>query len=406
MGEEGNAKATPAELGPLVEATRREDGFWVDERGSPLRVSASDLERHTYCPLSWRLSRAGVSGEGEAIEAGTVRHREIHRKMVDYQQREQRARRESVIWLWWFTVVVALCADTAAFFFLDEGMVSEAFVGEAGRFLALLALVWLVAALLLIYLPWRQWLGKPFGLAQPPQFGNLTDEEFADLMDSPFRREDDTWFGVGRLESRLLIGSIAIALHGLAIYLAQDRTAVTFAFIILTLVWMLITAWRLHRVIATEEAADEAKTEAGLDKDDILSYSDDDGSTAALLEDAESGLRGRPDQIVNIDSQYIPVEQKTGRVPTRPYDSHEMQVLAYLRLVELTTGVSPAYGILRYGGEALFTVPWDDNSAATLERAIQEVQRLMAEGGAERSHESIGKCKNCSRRKRCPAALA
>ena len=33
MGEEGNAKATPAELGPLVEATRREDGFWVDERG-------------------------------------------------------------------------------------------------------------------------------------------------------------------------------------------------------------------------------------------------------------------------------------------------------------------------------------------------------------------------------------
>ena len=162
----------------------------------------------------------------------------------------------------------------------------------------------------------------------------------------------------------------------------------------------------MHRVIATEEAADEAKTEAGLDKDDILSYSDDDGSTAALLEDAESGLRGRPDQIVNIDSQYIPVEQKTGRVPTRPYDSHEMQVLAYLRLVELTTGVSPAYGILRYGGEALFTVPWDDNSAATLERAIQEVQRLMAEGGAERSHESIGKCKNCSRRKRCPAALA
>ena len=108
---------------------------------------------------------------------------------------------------------------------------------------------------------------------------------------------------------------------------------------------------------------------------------------------------------MKIDNQFIPVEQKTGKVPFEPHDSHRMQLLAYLHLVGNTTDTIPDYGILRYGGEALFTIPWDDTARTDLALSIQEIQRLMVEGGAERNHERKGKCRNCSRRSKCPQSL-
>ena len=74
---------------PLSDGVKRKDGFWIDSEGIPLAVSASDLERHTYCPVSWQLSKAGVSGEGEAIDRGAKTHAEIHQKMVDYKKSEK-----------------------------------------------------------------------------------------------------------------------------------------------------------------------------------------------------------------------------------------------------------------------------------------------------------------------------
>lgn len=390
--------------GPLFEGTRREDGYWVDASGVPLPVSASDLERHTYCPVSWQLSKAGISGEGEALRQGMVEHDRIHRSMAAFKENEDRADRELVVWSWWFIVVCALSADSAAFFFVGEGLLSEAFVGDVGRYLVLLALVWLGLAIALIWLPWRRWLGWPFGLAQPPAIAETGLDETG--IDSPFALDgDDDLIRGCRLEARLLLASIAVALHGLAIYLAQQRNVMTFALIVITLAWLLLTAAQLHRALRYDRKAREARTDAGLEKDDILAYSDDAGETASLLTDAESGLRGRPDQIVRIDNQFIPLEQKTGKVPEEPHDSHRMQLLAYLDLVAKTTDTVSDYGILRYGGEALFTVAWDDLARADLREGVQEIQRLMVEGGAERNHQRPGKCRNCSRRHRCPQSL-
>jgi len=187
-----------------------------------------------------------------------------------------------------------------------------------------------------------------------------------------------------------LLASIAVALHGLAIILARDRSVLAFSLIVAALAWLLITAWRLHRALAFERKARHARDRAGLSKDDILAYSDDAGESAALLVDEVTGLRGRPDQIVRIDNQFIPVEQKTGKIPNAPHDSHRMQLLAYLHLVSDTTSTEPDYGILRYGGEALFTVGWNASARAEVVESIQEVQRLMVEGGAERNHQREG----------------
>ena len=408
MGGDKSVESALDLSGSIAEGKRRKDGYWTNLEGVPLPVSASDLERHTYCPVSWQLSKAGVSGEGEAIEKGMVAHDQIHEKMQEFKRSEEQASRELLIWSWWITVLCALSADSAAFFFVSEGAISEQFVQDMGRYLIMLAVVWLVVAIILISLPWRRWLGWPFGLAQPPILGDsgLESGETLSPFDPGFYSEEDTDLGKGGVtEARLLLASIAVALHGLAIYWGQNRSILTFALIVATLAWLLFTAWQLHRVLTAGQKEMGAREGAGLAKDDILAYSDDAGESAALLVDEEIGVRGRPDQIVRIDNQYIPVEQKTGKVPPNPHDSHRMQLLAYLHLVSNTTGTMPEYGILRYGGEALFTVPWDDLARADLASSIQEIQRLMVEGGAKRNHERVGKCRNCSRRKMCPQSL-
>ena len=408
MGGEKSVEVALELSGPITEGKQRKDGFWTDLKGIPLPVSASDLERHTYCPVSWQLSKAGVSGEGEAIEKGMLAHDQIHEKMQEFKRSEDRASRELLIWSWWITVLCALSADSAAFFFVNEGAISEEFIQDMGRYLVILAVVWLVLAIMLISLPWRRWLGRPFGLAQPPIIGSsgLKSEEIASPFEFGNNNENEGGFGKGGVtEARLLLASIAVALHGLAIYWAQNRTILTFSLIVVTLAWLLFSAWQLHRVLISGREADGARDDAGMSKNGILAYSDDAGESAALLIDEEIGIRGRPDQIVKIDNQFIPVEQKTGKIPREPHDSHRMQLLAYLHLVSNTTGTMPDYGILRYGGDALFTVPWNDSEKENLATSIQEVQRLMVEGGAQRNHERIGKCRNCSRRKMCPQSL-
>ena len=194
---------------------------------------------------------------------------------------------------------------------------------------------------MLISLPWRRWLGKPFGLAQPPEIdaSGLTEN----VEGSNIGSLDASGIGEGGVtEFRLLVASIAVALHGLAIYWAENRTVLTFALIVFTLAWLLFSAWQLHRVLIKDREALDAKKEAGLSESEELAYSDD-SNQAALLIDEDIGLRGRPDQIVKIDNQFIPVEQKTGKIPVHPHDSHRMQLLAYLHLVSKTTNSEPEY---------------------------------------------------------------
>ena len=403
MGETQSVEVALDLSGAIAQGQRREDGYWENVKGDSLPVSASDLERHTYCPVSWQLSKAGVSGDGEALQKGMREHDRIHKKMVDYKNSETKASQELVIWTWWITVVCALSADSAAFFFVNEGTISEDFIQNVGRYLIVLAAVWLLLAIMLISLPWRRWLGRPFGLAQPPEIEASGLSEHVEGL--TIESLDTSGVGEGGVtEFRLLIASIAVALHGLAIYWAENRTFLTFALIVATLAWLLFSAWQLHRVLIKDREALDAKKEAGLTESEELAYSDDSGE-AALLIDEDIGLRGRPDQIVKIDNQFIPVEQKTGKIPVHPHDSHRMQLLAYIHLVSKTTSTEPEYGILRYGSDSLFTVAWDQTGKKDLYDSIQEIQRLMVEGGAKRNHEREGKCRNCSRRASCPQSL-
>ena len=383
----------------LVIADESDDGFWRDESGKPLHVSASDLERHAYCPLSWSLARDGKTGRGKAIDKGRIKHAEIHQKVENFKLKQNDLRRALIIWSWWFTIVVMFVTDAIIFTNISDDRTPI----DISRYLSILSVVWLIAALLAIYLPWRKWINLP--IEKSPELQDLKnlDEVAIPRTLQPYGFIGG-WRQGGRVEAGLLMGATIFGLHAIGLMWAEDKEQAGFILVTVAMIWTLLASWQLQRALLADNALEVARINAGLDENTDVAYSDDE-ATAGLLVDDLSGLRGRPDQIVIVDGEFIPVEQKTGKIPEKPHKSHKMQLLAYLHLVESTTGRKPPYGVLKYGSENLHTIDWNDENEHQLFSAVKEVQRLKVQGGAERNHNRKGKCESCSRRYACDSSL-
>ena len=398
MGETANDDTSPPSA--ISDAQLCKDGFWRDSKNSPLRISASDIERHAYCPMSWSLARQGNSGQGEAIEEGKNKHAEIHKKVLEFQEKQILFKRHLLIWTWWFTVIIALIIDSIAFIVIDDIVVSPI---DLARYLALWSAILLFTTILAISVPWRSWLGLSETLRQEKT--RLIKQN--EIMQSEWETIDfqGGWFEAGKFEISLLFTVILLGIHSIALVAAENRTQAGFILFTLAMFWTLAASWQLQRALLTENAAELVRKDVGLNKNSEVIYSDDEKGSG-LLVDQNIGLRGRPDQIVVVDGEFIPVEQKTGRIPKRPHLSHKMQLLAYLHLVEISTKRSTPYGILRYGNEDIHQIYWDEETKEELFSSIKEIQRLMVEGGAKRNHQRKGKCQNCSRKYACSESLA
>jgi CRISPR-associated exonuclease Cas4 len=382
------------------EGSEGPDGFYLDSEGSPLPVSASELERYTYCPVSWRLAKEGAAGIGEAITSGIEKHKEIHQEMNDFQASMIKLRRELLIWSWWFGIIIAFAIDAIAFVYIDDLMNSPM---EMAKILSMWSVSFLGAAILSIVVPWRNWLNMEPTTSEIETRSKSFESTGLKPTWNPIGFLGG-WFSGGKTEAGLLLSTIVIGLHAIALAAADNRTQAGFILVVTAFVWTFFATWQLQRSLFAENEMIANRNRAGLEEGTDIAYSDDDKSSG-LLQDTKIGLRGRPDQIVIIDGEFIPVEQKTGRVPKKPHQSHRLQLLAYISLVETNTKKAPPYGVLKYGEEDAHQVFWDEHAKELLHNTIKEVQKLMVEGGAKRNHEREGKCRNCSRRHACEQSL-
>ena len=380
-------------------AKKSKDGFWRDSNNNLLRVSASDIERHAYCPLSWELAKKGNSGQGEAVELGKSKHAEIHKIVSEFKSKQSQFRRQMIIWTWWFTVIIAIVIDSVAIMMIDDVML---YPQDMAKYLAMWSLSVLVAGITAIYIPWRKWLGFSETIrAEKNKIIQETKIFEPEWEDEGFQ---GGWFEAGKVEISLLFSAMLLGIHSIALNGAENRQQAGFILIVLAMIWTLAASWQLQKALISENESELARKDVGLQPGSEVAYSDDEES-AGLLIDTQTGIRGRPDQIVVIDGEFIPIEQKTGRVPKRPHTSHRRQLLAYIHLVEINTNRNTPYGILRYGNDDIHQILWDDESKNELFDQVQEIQRLMVEGGAKRNHERIGKCQNCSRKYACSDSL-
>lgn len=384
----------------FAEGSEGPDGFYLDSNGNPLPVSASELERYTYCPVSWRLAKEGAAGVGEAITIGMEKHKQIHEGMNEFQTSLIKLRRELLIWSWWYGIIIAFAIDAVAFVYIDDLMNAPI---ELAKILSMWSVSFLAAAILSIVIPWRNWLNMDPTVSEIETLSKNFESTGLKPTWNPIGFLGG-WFSGGKTEAGLLLATIVIGLHAIGLAAADNRSQAGFILVVTAFVWTFLATWQLQKSLFAENEMIEKRGRAGLDEDTQLVYSDDDESSG-LLRDEETGLRGRPDQIVIIDGEFIPVEQKTGRVPKKPHQSHRVQLLAYISLVETNTKKSPPYGILKYGEEDVHQVFWDQHAKNSLLTSIKKVQKLMVEGGAKRNHEREGKCRNCSRRHACEQSL-
>lgn len=393
MAESSTADAEDPDIDAVVEITSR------GEKSTHF-VSASDVERHTYCPLSWHLSRKGVAAAGSSVDEGIARHAEISEQMNEYRNARSALNRQITIWTWWFGIIIAYAIDAVAFFSLTEAFPPKALA----RYLVMLALVWMSVSITLIVLPWREWFNWNTAIQSLERdLKKWVDEHaIASVIEAPDFKGG--WTKGGRVEASLLLGTIVLTIHGVALWGTTNREQAGFILLMVAMLWTLFSSWRLQQALVADLVATDAVTKTGLDEGTDVVYSDSGEETGILMDD-ELGLSGKPDQIVVIDGEFIPLEQKTGKIPHTPFPSHKMQLYAYLRLIEANTPNSPPYGVLRYGESELHQIAWDDMAKQDLQDSVSEIQRLMREGGAARNHERPGKCQNCSRRRQCPDSL-
>lgn len=121
------------------------------------------------------------------------------------------------------------------------------------------------------------------------------------------------------------------------------------------------------------------------------------------LTDAELGLTGKPDYLVEQGGSLIPVEVKSTRIGQAPYDSHIYQLAAYCLLVERVLGVRPPYGILHYPNRT-FALDYTSELENAVLRQLWEMQEATRKE-LPRSHQSSQRCARCGFRLACDQAL-
>lgn len=122
------------------------------------------------------------------------------------------------------------------------------------------------------------------------------------------------------------------------------------------------------------------------------------------LYDARLGLTGRPDYLIKQGKKVIPVEVKSSRLTSGPYDSHIYQLAAYCILVERSMGQRPPYGILRYPSRT-----YQIDFTPALEKAtldlIGEIRSEKRKQTVHRSHSEQNRCARCGYRSQCDERL-
>ncbi len=124
------------------------------------------------------------------------------------------------------------------------------------------------------------------------------------------------------------------------------------------------------------------------------------------LYDPKLDLTGKPDYLIYKNNISIPVEVKTGRTPSQPYDSHIFQLAAYCYLVESVTAKKPPYGLLHYPDQT-FEIEFTEKLQDTLINLLADLRvKERSRAAIPRSHDHAARCANCGFRSICDQHLA
>lgn len=326
-------------------------------------ISASEIEKFAYCPLSWWLSRDEEEQKPELVE-GERKHARITRKIGDILAHEERARESETLVLYFAIAATIASIIGLAFIFrtrLDVGLI-----------LGVLSLIWLLSACYFLY------------------------------------RAETIRTKLEKLLAERVILIFAMVATMIAVFmviftLIEDRTLSQIIEAV-ALIWLIGATYFLYYSLRYMELAEIARKKYDIGSGEIV-YIDEFDQRPKLFFSEKYGLRGRPDYVLLAGEDHIPVEIKTGRNPRGPLFSHILQTATYCLLLEEEYGSPPPYGVLRYENSRHEIEYTPDMKKLVIEK-LKEMKKLIGTGEVHRNHSREGKCLHCSRRDRCPEKLA
>jgi CRISPR-associated exonuclease Cas4 len=147
------------------------------------------------------------------------------------------------------------------------------------------------------------------------------------------------------------------------------------------------------------------RSEIGLPAGRVI-YTDTSGwgPAAQPLYDPVLGLVGKPDYLIEDGDQIIPVEVKSSRIDSHPYDAHIFQLAAYCLLVQRQMGKRPPYGILHYPNRT-YAIDYTEQLERSTLALIEEIRGKERRKQISRSHQSPARCHRCGYRAVCEERL-
>ncbi|MBE0518169.1 MAG: CRISPR-associated protein Cas4 [Thermoplasmata archaeon] len=322
-------------------------------------ISAGDLEKFSYCPLSWWLSKEH-DPSNDALKKGITQHEELGQSLWKIDVGEKTAK-ESERMVFWYAVVATLIAITGLGLLPFDEAVS------ISEIMGVVALIWILAASFFL-----------FKASRSTMQSKLVDYEKIILV--------------------FAIVAVVIALNAVAFIQSSREMAQILELV--AIIWLIGASYFLYRSLVSTNIVSTLRDEFRVKGK--IEYIDVDNSKVFRSE--RYGLSGRPDYIIKLAGHLIPVEEKKGRTPRGPLFSHVLQIVAYCLLIEETEKKAPPYGLLKYP-EREDEIEYNEDQKNLLVQKLGEMRQIMKTGEAHRNHNRPGKCTNCSRRDVCTEKL-
>lgn len=309
--------------------------------------------------MSWWLAlRSEVTSKG--LEEGEKEHSAVANDLVDIVKKEKTAHGWERMVLAFSVVATVLAVVGISLMVQDNGQQISIILGT-------ISIVWIAAALLLLF-------------------------RSASVKDKKQRSKAQ------QIVAGFAIVAMVIALNAVSILNVNPDLA--FVLEIIALVWLIAASLALYVSIRSGRQAKEIREKRMIQGE--IKYVDD--GKPRMLRSERLGLQGRPDYVLEIEGEAVPVEMKIGRTPKGPLFSHILQVAAYCVLLE-EDGEKVTHGILRYE-EAEHEIEYNQDLKGMVLSKLDEMRALMKSGDVHRNHHRPGKCRSCSRREGCPERLA